>query len=40
MTAFLSQIEYADAKLIVSAFLGLSALAWGSSFIARLILNR
>lgn len=40
MEAFISQLTYADARAVVSAFLGISALAWGVSLIAGLVINR
>lgn len=40
MEAFISQLTYDDARAVVSAFLALSALAWGVSLIAGLIINR
>lgn len=40
MEVFISQLTYGDARAVVSAFLAMSALAWGVSLIAGLIINR
>lgn len=40
MELFISQLTYADAQAVTGAFLALSALAWGVSLIAGLIINR
>lgn len=40
MEAFISQLTYEDARSVVSAFLAMSALAWGVSLIAGLVINR
>lgn len=40
MELFISQLTYADARSLVGAFLAISALAWGVSLIAGLIINR